>query len=91
MIKETRKQREARRKALGLTNPKKDWWAKRSNRPRLIGGHYIPQPILRQAKEVMRRRAQMNRSQKIILNIKTIWKRRKLKKRMRERQLKLRR
>lgn len=29
MSRETREQRDARRQAMGLANPKKDWWARR--------------------------------------------------------------
>jgi len=51
MTKETKEQKQARRKAMGLNNPKKDWWAKRNNRTKNIGGVPISPALLREAQK----------------------------------------
>lgn len=49
-IKETREQREERRTAIGLNNPKHDWWAKRKSRGRWIGGRFLSAELLQRAR-----------------------------------------
>ncbi len=49
MEKENKQQKEKRREVMGLNNPKKDRWARRKNRERLIGGTYINPELLAEA------------------------------------------
>jgi len=49
MKKETIQQKSKKRKEAGLNNSKKDQWAKRKNRDRMIGGTYISPGLLAEA------------------------------------------
>ena len=59
MEKETKKEKEERRRKMGLNNPAKDRWARRKNQDRLIGGTYVSSALLAEAQR--RRISKMKR------------------------------
>lgn len=50
MKKETKEKREERREAMGLNNPKKDWWARRKSQDRWVGGRLFSAELLQKAR-----------------------------------------